>query len=85
MPPGPGGRTPRTRVRRSRAATKLSGSLISVTTAVSGKTFETIPTRPSPLTTGEFVRIPEDEPAAIVTECVKAPPGKEMTAALTAR
>ncbi len=86
VPPGPVCTIPlRTCVWMSRAATKVDGSVSSVTTAVWGWTFDTIPTRPSPLTTGELSRTPAEDPAAISSECVKAPLGKDVTSALTAR
>ncbi len=47
--------------------------------------FETIPTRPSPLTTGEPRRTPAEEPAASVSVCVKGPLGNEVTSVLMAR
>src|SRR5205823_1827173 len=78
VPPGPVWTMPRTPVLGSRAETKLSGSVSSVTFAVCGKTLETIPTRPTPLTTGESSRTPSADPASIASECANGPPGGDL-------
>jgi hypothetical protein len=85
MPRPPWRIAPLTPVARSRADTWLSGSVISVTTAVDGLTFVTRPTRPSALTTGVFSRIPELEPAAIAICSANGPLGNEITVVFTAR
>ncbi len=65
--------------------TALSASVISVTTEVLGPTFVTLPTSPSPSTTGVPYRMPECDPAAIAICSVKGPAGNEITLAVTGR
>ena len=54
------------------------------TTAVSGRCSMTSPTRPSPLTTGEPIRTPRDEPAGS-RACGERAADDEMTRAVMAR
>ena len=65
------------------AATALEWSTISVTRAVPPVTAATVPTRPSPLTTGSSSPTPSPEPTSIVTSENQTVGEREITRPVT--
>ena len=67
------------------ADTPLVWSVISVTCAASAETAETLPTRPSPVTTGWSTRTPWSEPLSIVIVEYQTVGERAITRAATRR
>src|SRR5512144_1135259 len=65
------------------APTALEASAISVTLAEPPVTAETLPTRPSPLTTGSLTLTPSPEPTSIITSAYQTVGERAITRPVT--